>query len=222
MLADGFNEGDELYYIGANETFEAGDGDRLEYGTRGTVSGPPEHPSVPCGVSMRFPGNKSTSSHFMCFLSRNPPSLDFIRGFKIGEHVYWTGASAGEMVHGQRMRVLGPGISHNDDIVGLSVEIGSKRKRVSMHLVSPRVPISLPSSLYALGEQLTYEGKGFELIVRDKTCKVVPGEVGTLVGHLHDGHTLAMQFPSIPLEYCVHVDVECLAPHTATKVSIRS
>ena len=84
MLAEGFRVGDQLYYIGAGLDFGDGNGDRLEYGTRGKVCGPPEHPSVPCGVSMRFPGNKGTSSHFVCFLSRSPPCPSLMKGFTIG------------------------------------------------------------------------------------------------------------------------------------------
>jgi len=142
MLADGFRVGDQLYYIGAGLDFGEGNGDRLEYGMRGKVCGPPQHPSVPCGVSMRFPGNEGTSSHFMCFLSRSPPCPSLMKGFTIGEQIYWTGDSAEDIVHGQAMTVLGPGISHDDNIVGLSVDIGSKRKRVGFDLVRRTVPTS--------------------------------------------------------------------------------
>ena len=175
MLAEGFYVGDQLYYIGAGLDFGDGNGDRLEYGTRGKVCGPPEHPSVPCGVSMRFPGNKGTSSHFMCFLSRSPPCPSRMKGFTIGEQVYWTGDSAEDMVHGQAMTVLGPGISHSDNIVGLSVDVGSKRKRVGFDLVRRAVPTSLPTGAvaHALGKQLVYTGKGFEHIIKEKTCEVV-------------------------------------------------
>jgi len=225
MLADGFRVGDQLYYIGAGLDFGEGNGDRLEYGMRGKVCGPPQHPSVPCGVSMRFPGNEGTSSHFMCFLSRSPPCPSLMKGFTIGEQIYWTGDSAEDIVHGQAMTVLGPGISHDDNIVGLSVDIGSKRKRVGFDLVRRTVPTStsLPTGTgtgtgtgagtgaHALGKQLVYTGKGFEYIIKDKTCEVLPGELGRVVGHPRDGHALAIHFPSIPTAYCVHVNIEDLA-----------
>jgi len=163
---------------------------------------------------MRFPGNKGTSSHFMCFLSRSPPCSSIMKGFTIGEQVYWTGDSAEDMVHGQTMTVLGPGISHNDNIVGLSVDVGSKRKRVGFDLVRRAVPTSLPTGTvaqHALGKQLVYTGKEFEHIVKEKTCEVLPGELGRVVGHPRDDHALIMHFPSIPTAYCVHVNIEDLA-----------
>ena len=67
--APAFSPGDVVYYLGVGEVWE--DGDRLEFGARGEVTGPSD--DVEDSVEVRFVGNKDVVDCLFTDLSRTPP-----------------------------------------------------------------------------------------------------------------------------------------------------
>ena len=67
----GYGVGGGAYWVAEN--FTVSDGDKLEYGQRGTVVGPATAESVKGkGVSVQFPGNKGVVSCYFDQVRRSP------------------------------------------------------------------------------------------------------------------------------------------------------
>ena len=86
-LPGGYKVGEKLYYTGASHTFD--DGDRLVHGEQGEVMGPGNHEGQ---LLIKFPNNKGNINCTLDELSRSPPP-PLPGGYKVGEKLYFTGAS---------------------------------------------------------------------------------------------------------------------------------
>ena len=73
-LAGGYRVGEEVYFTGGNFTFASPhEGNRLEYGKQGEVTGP--HPREDDRLLVMFPGNRSSVGCRLTALSRTAPPV---------------------------------------------------------------------------------------------------------------------------------------------------
>ncbi len=108
-LPSGFGEGDAVHWCFANETLS--NGDKLEYGAMGKVTGPTAGHAD--RVNVRFPGNKGPVGCLLTQLSRTWPPPPLPKGWKVNEEAYFAGKnktfpSGDRLVNGAKGVVTGP------------------------------------------------------------------------------------------------------------------
>ena len=72
-LLGGYRVGEKVYYKWASQTLS--DGDRVEYGKQGEVTGPATGEEVGTHINVLFPGNKRNVECLLSKLSRTAPSV---------------------------------------------------------------------------------------------------------------------------------------------------
>ena len=92
MSWGGYGLNDGAYYVGASKTFS--DGDKREYGQRGTVVGPATVESHKGkGVKVQFPGNKGAVDCYFVSAAGSFAESVFRRQARVGDHVHVRGQS---------------------------------------------------------------------------------------------------------------------------------
>ena len=113
-LPGGYKVGEKVFFTAANETLPSGD--KLVRGQQGEVtgSGVGSSRTEDKGLAVFFPGNKAHINGIGCLLTEVSRDAPLPGGYKVGEKVFFTGASytwddGDKRVHGQQGKVTGPG-----------------------------------------------------------------------------------------------------------------
>ena len=140
-----------LYCVSASQTFASGN--RMVHGAQCEVMGPPCEGAQREGyaLSLLFPGNAASIACQLEHVSREPPS-PLPGGFKLGERVYFVGASQTfsdgvRIVHGAQGEVMGPATSsRRTQGQGLSMKFPGNQQPVGCFLkeLSKSEPPPLP------------------------------------------------------------------------------
>ena len=182
-LPGGHQVGDTLYFTSSSQTFE--DGDKVEYGGRGTVIGPATYdPHYGKGCAIQFEGNRR---HVECFLSQlsatPPPAMP--GGFMVGQSLYFTGRSqwfdgGDEVMYGAQGTVVGPATSESMEGNGCSLKFGRNQRCINCFLstLSATPPPALPGG-HKVGDLLYFIGPGHTFASGDS---IEWGKRGTVVG----------------------------------------
>lgn len=201
-LPGGCRTGEELYYLGASGMLPSGD--KLVYGQRGTVAGPPSLASYKGrGVAMAFPGNKGRIECYLDQLSRADPGPPLPGGVHRGEELYYLGASGalpggGRLLCGQRGKVAGPASLERYTGRGVAMLFPGNEASIECYLAElsrePPGPVLLGG--HRVGEELYYLGASGTLSSGDRLTYGARGRVaGPATLEEYSGRGVAMLFP---------------------------
>ena len=155
------------------------------YGGKGEVVGPATGERSRHGVASRFPGNTIPVECYLDQLSRAAPPTTLLGGYRVGDEVFYTGASqtfrsGNRLVYGGKGEVVGPATGEEVS-TGVSVQFPGNTDPVecSLDQLSRAAPPTTLLGGYRVGDEVFYTGAGYTF---PSGNRLVYGGKGEVVG----------------------------------------